>query len=176
MPAFPAEPEFPRAAFADVLAANERFASDFELGDLDGRAARGLAVVTCIDSRIDPLATLGMAAGDVKIVRNAGARVSDDVLRTLTLAAFLLGVSRVLIMPHTDCRMARGSADQIHQQIYDRFGVDTRSVEFHTVDDQLAALRADLIRVRAYPLLPPDVVVAGAIYDVHSGRLEPITG
>ncbi len=79
---------------------------------------RSLAVITCMDSRIDPLNVLGMKPGDVKILRNAGARVTDDVLRTLVLATYLLGVRRVLVMPHTDCKMASGEEADVHQSIH----------------------------------------------------------
>lgn len=164
---------FPRERFADVLEANERYASEFGASELSGWAARELAVVTCMDSRIDPLRVLGMQAGDVKILRNAGARVTEDVLRTLVLATYLLGVKRVLVMPHTDCRMASGEEADVHQLIAERFGVDTRSMEIRTVDDQLAALITDVVRVRAHPLLPDDLVVGGAVFDVRNGRLEP---
>jgi carbonic anhydrase len=165
---------FPEDGFTDVIAANQRYAAEFADEALTGRAARGLAVVTCIDSRIDPLAVLGMAPGDVKIVRNAGARVTDDVLRTLMLASYLLGVERVLVMPHTDCRMASASEEEIHSLILRDFGVDTRSVEIRTVADQRVALKQDVTRVRTYPLLPSDLIVGGAIYDVRSGRLNPV--
>jgi carbonic anhydrase len=165
---------FPDDAFADVLAANERYAETYASGDLTGWAARGLAVVTCMDSRIDPLHVLGMAPGDVKILRNAGARVTEDVLRTLVLAAYLLGVERVLVMPHTDCKMASGEEPEVHEAIWERAGVDTRSIEIRTVTDQVAALVTDVVRVRAYPLLPAGLVVAGAILDVRTGRLRPM--
>ncbi|MFM7624662.1 MAG: carbonic anhydrase, partial [Actinomycetota bacterium] len=95
-------------SFDEILAANKLFAQSFESSDLTGRAAQGLAIVTCMDSRIDPLRVVGMKPGDAKILRNAGARVTEDVLRTLVLATHLLNVSRVLVMPHTDCRMASG--------------------------------------------------------------------
>lgn len=165
---------FPTASFADVLDANEQFAAQFQDANLGGRAARGLAVVTCMDSRIDPLAVLGMRPGDVKILRNAGARATEDVLRTLVLATYLLDVDRVLIMPHTECKMASGGEAEIHRLIEERYGVDTRSVEIRTVADQIDALVTDVVRIRAYPLLPKDLVVAGAIYDVHTGRLRPV--
>jgi carbonic anhydrase len=170
------ETEFPRLAFADVLAANAEYQSALPPQALNGQAARGLAVVTCMDSRIDPLALLGMKPGDVKILRNAGARVTDDVLRTLILATYLLGVNRVLVMPHTDCKMASASESEIHQAIWTEHHVDTRSVEFRVVDDQLSALRSDVIRIRTAPLLPSDLIVGGAIYDVHSGALQPLDG
>lgn len=165
---------FPQEAFADVLQGNNRFADTFSDAGLTGRAAKGLAVVTCMDSRIDPLGVLGMEPGDVKILRNAGARVTDDVLRTLILAAYLLNVSRVLVMPHTECKMASATEPEIHASIAAEFGIDTRSVEFRTVADQEDALKNDLMRIRANSLLPDDLVVAGAVFDVHTGRLRLI--
>jgi carbonic anhydrase len=100
--------------------------------------------------------------------------VTDDVLRTLVLATYLLGVNRILVMPHTDCRMANESESQLHETIEKQFGVDTRSVEFRTVENQRDALAYDVTRVRSYPLLQSEVVVGGAIYDVATGRLEPV--
>lgn len=161
-------------AFDDLLAANETFASTFPHTDLSGRAARGLAVVTCMDSRIDPLGLLGLEAGDAKILRNAGARVTDDVLRTLVLAVYLLGVHRVLVMPHTDCRMSKSTDADVHELISREHGMDTRSLDFKTVPDQDAALKHDLVRIRTSPFLPRDLAVGGAIYDVHTGKLLPV--
>ncbi len=157
--------------FADVLAANERYVCQFTDSDLTGIAREGLAVVTCMDSRIDPLALLGMLPGDVKILRNAGARVTEDVLRTLVLANHLLGVNRVLIMPHTDCRMASATEAEMHAAIFVASGIDSRAIEIRSVSDQRAALELDVTRVRAYPLLAKTLVVGGAIFDVHTGRL-----
>ncbi|NQU36876.1 MAG: carbonic anhydrase [Actinobacteria bacterium] len=168
------EHEFPAESFADVIDANATFVQGFQDQDLSGQAAKELAVVTCMDSRINPLAVLGLHAGDVKILRNAGARVTDDVLRTLVLASYLLNVKRVLVMPHTDCKMASATEEEIHQLIADEYGVDTRSVEVQVVPDQLGALRRDVTRIRCYPLLPEALAVGGAIYNVATGRLEPI--
>ena len=164
---------FPAEKFSDVLSGNVNFSTEFTDDHLTGRAAKGLAIITCMDSRISPLAMVGMQAGDVKILRNAGARVTDDVLRTLVLATFLLGVNRVLVVPHTDCRMASATEAEIHETILADHGVDTRSVEFRTVRDQLAALTTDVLRIRTYPLLKDGVSVGGAIYDVHTGKLLP---
>ena len=127
-----------------------------------------------MDSRIDPLAVVGMSPGDVKILRNAGARVTDDVLRTLVLATHLLGVERVLVMPHTDCRMAKGDESDIHRLIAERSGIDTTSVRFATVSNQQQQLIDDVAAIRDYRLLPSALVVAGAIYDVHSGVLATV--
>jgi carbonic anhydrase len=164
---------FPFNEFQDLLSANEKFANGFEYSGLTGTARKGLAIITCMDSRISPLAVVGMQAGDAKILRNAGARVTDDVLRTLVLASYLLGVNRVLVMPHTDCRMASAEEATIHATIKDQFGVDTRSLEFRTVSNQREALVEDVARIRSFPLLQKGVSVAGAIYNVSSGQLEP---
>lgn len=165
---------FPAAAFSDVMEANAEFAASFTDSGLGGIARRGLAIVTCMDSRISPLQITGMDTGDVKILRNAGARVTEDVLRTLVLATALLGVDRVLVMPHTNCRMASGEEAAIHEAIRAESGIDTRSMEFRTVSDQRSALVTDVQRIRSFPLLPAGLVVAGAIYDVVTGRLEPV--
>lgn len=137
-------------------------------------ARKNLAIVTCMDSRIDPLKIVGMGAGDAKILRNAGARVTEDVLRTLVLATHLLGVQRILVMPHTDCRMASKEESALHAEIKDATGIDTRGIEFRTDTDQRKALFTDIQRIESYPLLPLDIAVMGAIYDVKTGRLDPI--
>ena len=165
---------FPSEQFADVLTANTNFSSEFQHSELTGTARKGLAIITCMDSRISPLAAVGMQAGDAKILRNAGARVTDDVLRTLVLASYLLGVTRVLVMPHTDCRMICANDSVVHETIQNQYGVDTRSLEFRTVSNQREALTVDVSRLRSYPLLKTGVTVAGAIYNVTTGHLEPI--
>ncbi len=160
--------------FSDLFAANAEFVKAFKSQELTGEARKGLAIITCMDSRIDPLRIVGMQPGDAKILRNAGARVTEDVLRTLVLATYLLNVNRVLVMPHTDCRMASGTEDEIHAAIKERSGVDTRGIEIRTVKDQLAALNADLVRIKSFPLLPKELAVTGGIYDVKSGKLNPL--
>jgi len=160
--------------FQDILNANQTFASTFTSENLTGTAVKGLAIVTCMDSRIDPLRIVGMHAGDAKILRNAGARVTDDVLRTLVLATHLLGVNRVLVMPHTDCRMASTDEAGIHEAISAASGMDTRSLDFQTTTDQKNALLKDIVKIESYPLLANEVRVMGAIYDVKSGLLTAI--
>jgi carbonic anhydrase len=160
--------------FDDVLAANADYAAEFEFSGRPGQAARGLAVVTCMDSRIDPLGMLGLAKGDAKILRNAGGRVTDDVLRTLVLATYLLGVNRVMVVEHTDCGMTKRTDDEVHQFILDTAGIDTRSLEFRTMSDQEACVRLDVQRVRSSPFLPKEFEVGGFIYDVKTGRLQQV--
>jgi carbonic anhydrase len=157
--------------FEDVLAANALYSKDFSDTGSPGMAARGLAVVTCMDSRISPLEMLGLEPGDAKILRNAGARVTDDVLRTLVLAVHLLNVSRVMVVAHTDCRMTKVTDDEVHAAILAR-GIDTRSLEFRTTGDQVAALELDVQRIRSSPYLPRDLAVIGCIYDVSTGLID----
>jgi len=160
-------------AFADVLAANDAYVQGFGLAGLEARAARGLAVLTCMDSRIEPLAMLGLRPGDAKILRNAGARVTDDVLRTLVLATYLLGVERAMIVAHTKCRMAAGDEEDVHDAVRAAGGPDTRSLAFLVTGDQEATLRADVQRVRSWPYLA-GLQVGGFLYDVDTGRLSRI--
>jgi carbonic anhydrase len=165
---------FPHAQFDELLAANAEYSKTFKYSELTGSAARGLAIVTCMDSRINPLSVVGMRSGDAKILRNAGARVTEDVIRTLVLATYLLNVNRILVMPHTDCAMARGDEADIHALIEEKHGVDTSSLEFRTTRDQSAALAEDVDRIRTNPLLRDGVTVAGAIYDVKTGTILPV--
>ena len=167
---------FPAEAFKDLTEANDEYIKSFKYSDLTGVAQRGLAIVTCMDSRINPLSVVGMRSGDAKILRNAGARVTEDVLRTLVLATYLLNVNRILVMPHTDCKMAENDEADFHKLIDEQYGVNTSSLEFRTSRDQRGALATDLNRVRSYPLLREGVVVAGAIYDVKTGTIEPFEG
>ena len=167
---------FPHDAFDDLLAANAEYQKTFKYSNLTGEALKGLAIVTCMDSRINPLSVVGMKSGDVKILRNAGARVTEDVLRTLVLATYLLNVNRILVLPHTDCKMAENDEADFHRIIDEKYGVNTSSLEFRTTKDQRAALASDLNRIRSYPLLREGVSVAGGIYDVKTGAIEPFEG
>jgi carbonic anhydrase len=159
--------------FADVMTANADWAATAALESLPATAAKGLAVVTCMDSRIDPLRMLGLKPGDAKILRNAGARATEDVLRTLVLARYLLGVNRIMIVAHTKCRMAGGTEEDVHTAIAASGGPDTRTISFLTTQDQLASLRTDVQRVRSWPYLP-DVTVGGFRYDLDTGLLHHI--
>jgi carbonic anhydrase len=157
------------AIFDDVLAANEAYAEGFRHEGLASRAAKGLAVLTCMDSRIEPLAMLGLRPGDAKILRNAGARVTDDVLRTLVLATYLLGVQRVMVITHTDCRMT-GTEEDVHAAVLEEGGPDTRSLAFLMAEDPAAAVRDDVQRLRSSPYLR-QLEVGGFVYSVETGRL-----
>jgi carbonic anhydrase len=160
--------------FDDVLAANRRYRSQFHDSGVAGVAAKGLAVLTCIDSRIDPLALLGLRPGDAKIIRNAGARVTDDALRSLVIAVNLLGVDRVCVVQHTECAMIGETDDHLRARIEAATGRDATGWEFLTSTDQLTTLHDDIERIVTCPLVPRDIHVGGFIFDVHSGELRPV--
>ena len=160
--------------FDDLLDANRRYRTEFHDSGVEGVAAKGLAVLTCIDSRIDPLAMLGLRAGDAKIIRNAGARVTRDALRSLVLAANLLGVTRVCVVQHTECAMVGTTDEELRSKIGAARGVDASGWDFLSSRDQRATLRADIEVIRSCPLLPPDLEVAGFVFDVRSGELVAV--
>lgn len=158
-------------AFDDLLAANAAYAERFEQGGFDGVAHAGVAIVTCMDSRIDPLRMLGLGHGDAKIFRNPGGRVTPQALEALILCVHLLGVDRVLVIPHTRCAMASSTEQQLRARVSESSGQDAGWQRFHVVDDQLAALADDVATVRAHPLVPTSVAVGGFMYDVDTGLL-----
>ncbi|MEO7803356.1 MAG: carbonic anhydrase [Actinomycetota bacterium] len=160
--------------FDDLIEANLSYSESFQLRGLAARAARGLAVVTCIDSRIEPLKMLGLRPGDAKVLRNAGARVTEDVLRSLVLAVNLLGVERVCVVQHTECRMSQSSNEEVVATIGQLRGVDASDWDFLVIDDQDQVLASDVERIRACPLLPSDLAVAGFVYDVETGLLRRV--
>ena len=158
--------------FDDLLAANAAFASDFAYGGFDGIARAGVAIVTCMDSRIDPLGMIGLKPGDAKIFRNPGGRVTEAAMEALVLGAHLLNVSRILVVPHTRCAVASNSEAELRKRVEESAGVDASWQPIHVIDDQVRALKEDVHKVTSHPLIPSTVAVAGFIYDVDSGLLK----
>lgn len=162
------------ADFDDLLAANREFAEHFNLAGFDGVAHAGVAIVTCMDSRIDPLRMVGLTPGDAKIFRNPGGRVTEAALEALVLGAHLLKVERILVVPHTRCAMAAYTEAELQERITASAGQDASWHPFHVVPDQLASLKQDVAKVQAHPLIPDSVSVGGFIYDVDTGLLDQI--
>lgn len=160
------------AEFDDLLAANADYAAHFEGGNFDGVAHAGVAIVTCMDSRIDPLRMLGLNYGDAKIFRNPGGRVTEAALEALVLGSHLLGVERILIIPHTRCAMALNTQKELQDKVTASAGTDASWHSFHVIENQIVSLGEDVRRVRSHPLIPDSVPVGGFIYDVDTGRIE----
>lgn len=155
----------------DLLHANADYAGGFALRGIPPMAARGFALVTCMDSRIEPLTMLGLQPGDAKIMRNAGGRVTSDVLRSLVLATRFLGVTEIAVMQHTDCALA----DRTDEDVRARLGAEgtdgVESWEFLAMPDPDRALHDDVAVLRSCPQLPDGTRVEGWRYDVSTGRI-----
>jgi carbonic anhydrase len=163
------------ADFDDLLAANREFSGHFTLSGFDGVAHAGVAMVTCMDSRIDPLGMIGLSPGDAKILRNPGGRVTDQALVALVLGVNLLDVDRILIVEHTRCAMASSTEDELRNRLGDSAGMDASWMSLGVIDDQRATVLSDVEKVKAHPLIGDDVLVGGFLYDVDTGLLEPVT-
>ncbi|MBC9731989.1 beta-class carbonic anhydrase [Nocardioides marmotae] len=160
--------------FDDLLAANQRFAETFDLAGFDGVAHAGVAIVTCMDSRIDPLGMLGLKPGDAKIFRNPGGRVTPQALEALVLGVHLLNVERILVVPHTRCAVASSTEDELRERVGASAGQDATWQPFPVVTDQRATLADDVHKVSSHPLVPDSVKIGGFIYDVDTGLLERV--
>lgn len=149
-----------------LLEANEAYA-DARASIADARPSRHLAVLTCMDCRIDVFAALGLHLGEAHVLRNAGGRVTDDVLRSLALSTHVLGVDTVVVMQHTKCGLA-GITDE---ELRERTGAD---LGFFPIDDHATVLRDDIELLASKPYLAPVGVIAGFIFDVESGELSDV--
>ena len=162
------------SAFDDLLSANRRYAETFTLSGFDGVAHAGVAIVTCMDSRIDPLGIIGLEPGDAKIFRNPAGRVTEQALEALVIGVHLLNVNRVLVVPHTRCAMVTTTQDELRERVGASAGQDASWQTFGVVADQKAALTDDVRKVRSHPLIPDSVDVGGFIYDVDTGLLNQL--
>ena len=149
-----------------LLTANEGYAAA-RANVVDARPGRHLAVVTCMDARIDVFAVLGLHLGEAHVIRNAGGRVTDDVLRSLAVSSQVLGVDTVVVMQHTKCGLA-GVTDE---ELRNLTGAD---LGFFPIDDHDAALREDVDLLATTPYLDPLKVIAGLVYDVESGEVDDV--
>lgn len=161
-------------AFDDLLDANRTYAESFDLSGFDGIAHSGVAMVTCMDSRIDPLNMIGLSPGDAKIMRNPGGRATDQVLVALVLGVTLLRVKRVLIVEHTRCAMATSTEDELQHRIGEYASTDASWMSLGAITDQRRTIEADVHRVTSHPLIGDDIEVGGFLYDVDTGLLEPV--
>jgi carbonic anhydrase len=155
------------SAIDRLLASNEQYAPSHD-GELGARPTRNLAIVTCMDARIDPLEALGLEVGEAHVIRNAGGRVTDDVLRSLAVSVRLLGVSTVVVMHHTGCGLIGVNEDELQR----RTGA---SLAFHPIGDPNAAIAEDLKTIRNTQYLSSVKTLTGFHFDVATGRISNIS-
>ncbi|HEX5414830.1 MAG TPA: carbonic anhydrase [Chloroflexota bacterium] len=163
------------SAVPEFKAANERYAQQFTKGNLATPPGRKVAVLTCMDARLDPAKFLGLEEGDAHVIRNAGGRASDDAIRSLVISQQLLGTREVVVIHHVGCGMLSFTNEQLRDKIQQDLGADASSIDFLPFQDLEASVRTDVAALKASPLVPKEIQVSGFIYDVHSGRLHEVT-
>ena len=156
-----------------LLEANEHYAETFHWGELTREPKRGYAVVTCMVARMVPTQMLGIDYGDANVLRNAGAVVTEDVLRSLVVSHHLLGTDQAIVVGHTDCGLQAFTDEQIAERIEAELGVQVPPA-FNAFTDVDESVVASVGRIRASELLPASYEAAGFVYDVRTGRLRQV--
>ncbi len=159
--------------FEDLLSVNRRYAASAPK-NFDGIAHAGIAVVTCMDSRLQPLEMLGLFVGEAKILRTPGGHVTPDALIGCVLGVNLLQVNRILVVSHSRCAMASGTDDDIRARVAEVSGRDASALVADADPDQVGRLRADVATLANHPLISGLAVVGGFHYDVDTGLLEQV--
>ena len=159
--------------FDEFLEANTIFAASFDQGDLPMPPARKVAIVACMDARLHPEKVLGLAIGDAHVIRNAGGR-AEDALRSLVISERLLGTTEIVVLHHTDCGMLTFSNAQLAAKVQADLGADVTGRDFLPFSDLEQSVRDDVTILRASPLIPGDIPISGAIYDVTTGQVHEV--
>lgn len=160
--------------FDDLLTSNRGYVTQFSLNGFDGIAHAGVAMVTCMDSRIEPLEMIGLKVGDAKIMRTPGGRLTPDSLIGCILGVHLLGVQRILVVPHTKCAMGSGDDADVIAKVRAATGADLSGMTLGASSDQISRLTEDVSRLREHPLIADRAVVGGFRYDVDTGELSQL--
>jgi carbonic anhydrase len=176
----------------EVLHANDEYAASFSKGDLGLPPARGFAILTCMDARLDPAKYAGLSEGDAHVIRNAGGRASDDAIRSLVISYKLLGTAEWFVIHHSNCGMefftddimrgllassletAELGADGFRDVGAGPGSTEAKYIDWLTISDSEASVAEDVSRIRAHPLVPGRIPIYGYIYDVASGRLVEV--
>jgi len=160
-----------------VLEVNTEFVRTYDPALAHAPVARKLAVVACMDYRIPMEAALGLKPGDAYVIRNAGGIVTEDVIRSLLISHYRLGTEEFLIINHTECGMQTFRDEELRADLQQKSGTDTISpAQFYAFRNLEDNVRHQIQKVRSHPWVPPHIHVWGCIYDVHTGRLTPISG
>ncbi|MGJ8387673.1 beta-class carbonic anhydrase [Streptococcus agalactiae] len=160
--------------FDNFLKTNQAYADLHGTAHLPIKPKTKVAIVTCMDSRLHVAQALGLALGDAHILRNAGGRVTDDVLRSLVISQQQLGTREIVVLHHTDCGAQTFTNEAFAAQLQRDLGVDMHAHDFLPFNDIEESVREDVAKLHASPLIPDDVVISGAIYDVDTGRMVEV--
>jgi carbonic anhydrase len=159
----------------DLLRNAEAYAASFDKGDLPLPPGRKIAIVACMDARLNPYGLLGLQEGDAHVIRNAGGVITDDEIRSLAISQRLLGTEEIVLIHHTDCGMLTFTDDEFKRSIQDELGIkpEWAAEAFPDLDEDV---RQSLARINASPFIPRKDSVRGFVYDVHSGNLREVDG
>ena len=157
----------------ELLENNAAYAESFDKGDLPLPPARGVAIVACMDARLDVHKILGLQEGDAHVIRNAGGVITDDEIRSLTISQRLLGTREIVLIHHTDCGMLTFSDDELKAQIHEEVGMKPH-FSMESFSDLEEDVRQSIRRIRANPFIPHKESVRGFIYEVETGRLREV--
>ena len=158
----------------DLLRNAENYAASFDKGDLPLPPAKKVAVLACMDARLNPYGILGLREGDAHIIRNAGGVVTDDEIRSLSISQRLLGTEEIILIHHTDCGMRTFTDDEFKRAIQDETGIKPEWAA-EAFDDLDEDVRQSIARIQASPFIPRKDSVRGFVYEVESGRLREVT-
>jgi carbonic anhydrase len=157
----------------ELLQKNERYAESFDKGDLPLPPARGVAVVACMDARLDVHKILGLEEGDAHVIRNAGGVITDDEIRSLAISQRLLGTREIILIHHTDCGMLTFTDEELKAQIQQEAGIKPH-FSLESFSDLEEDVRQSMRRIQASPFVPHKESVRGFIYEVQTGRLREV--
>lgn len=158
-----------------VLAANQKFAADFKQGHLPMPPARKIAVLACMDARINVERALSLELGDAHVIRNAGGIASEDAIRSLIISHHLLGTQEFIVINHTDCGMLTFKDHDLTERLERESGQATVApIHFHAFSNVEANVRQQVSRIRNHPWIPEQISVRGFVYDVRTGRLDEV--
>ena len=163
------------SAIDEFLGNNESYAETFSKGSLEMPPAKRIAVVACMDARLETGVLLGLMEGDAHVIRNAGGVASDDVIRSLTISQRLLGTREIMLIHHTDCGMLTFTDDDLKQQILEETGLKPQFA-MEAFADLDADVLQSIARIKASPYIPHKDQVRGFVYDVATGKLREVTG
>jgi carbonic anhydrase len=162
------------SATDDLLENAENYAKTFSGGDLPLPPAKHVAVLACMDARLNVYGLLGLREGDAHVIRNAGGVVTDDEIRSLAISQRLLGTKEIILIHHTDCGMLTFSDADFHRQLHEETGVEP-GWDAEAFADLEVDVRDSIARIKDSPFIPEKENVRGFVYDVHTGRLDEVT-
>ena len=162
------------SAIDELLANAERYGERFEKAELPIPPAKRIAIVACMDARLNPFGLLGLQEGDAHVIRNAGGVITDDEIRSLAISQRLLGTEEIMLIHHTDCGMLTFSDDEFRRQVQEETGIKPQW-PCETFDDLEEDVRQSIARVKASPFIPRKEHVRGFVYEVETGRIREVT-